>query len=365
MRIEVAEHRHEQALRDLCRQSPMPGWIRLAFGRDPDFFHALDIQGKLNQVIIAVEGERLVGMGCRSVRPAWVNGQRTDIGYLGGLRLIPEIRGSGAMARAYAVCKTLHTQRPVPAYLSTIIEENTAAVDLLTSGRAGLPHYVDRGRYFTYAINLNRHPRRRRPCTLVIRRGGEIPLERLTAFLSQCGSQRQFFPAIDSADFGTDYLRGLRLEDFRVATDENGEVAGVAAVWDQHSFKQNIVEGYGLPVRVFRPVINGALRLTGFRALPMPGKTLNMLYVAFCCVRENDPLTMRALLEQIYADCHLGDHHFLVLGFHEHDPLRVAVDSFLAFRYTSRLYLVCWDDGLDFVKRLDPDRIPHIEVATL
>jgi len=100
-------------------------------------------------------------------------------------------------------------------------------------------------------------------------------------------------------------------------------------------------------------------------AMPAPGESLNMLHLAFCCVRNDDPAILTALMEQIYADHQAGGHHFLVAGFHERDPLRAAMIHFLTFRYTSRLYLVCWDDGLEFVNGLDPARIPHLEVATL
>ena len=204
MNFQLAERKHEMELRDLARHSSMPGWIRLSFGREPDFFHSAGVQGRTTQVLVALEDGRVVGMGNRSIRSAWVNGHSTDIGYLGGLRLVPGVQRSGALARGYAALKRLHDENPVPAYLTTVLESNTEAAGLLTSGRAGLPHYLDRGRHFTYAVNLNRRPRRFRPGSLAIRRGGEIPLERLTAFLNQCGSQRQFFPAVESTDFGTD-----------------------------------------------------------------------------------------------------------------------------------------------------------------
>ena len=343
----------------------MPGWIRLAYGREPNFFHGVDIQGSFNQVLVAEEADRLVGTGCRSIKPAWVNGVRQNIGYLSGLRLSPDVRRTGALARAYAACKVLHDQRPAPAYLTTVVEGNTEATRLLTSGRAGLPHYLDRGRYVTYAINLNCRARRPSPCGLTIRHGGEVPQEDIVAFLNHHGARRQFFPVLSVTDFGTPYLRGLHPADFCVAVDGAGGMAGVAAVWDQGGFKQNTVTGYAGPVQHLRPALNGVLRLTGFHPLPAPGEDLRLLYAAFACVRGNDPATLRAMLEHLYAQHQRGHHHFLVLGFHERDPLRAALSRFLAFRYVSRLYLVCWDDGLDFVNRLDPDLIPYLDAATL
>ena len=363
MRFQVAEQQHDEGLRRLCRDSVAPGWVRLTFAREPDFFLGLGVQGTFNEVVIGLEHERVAAMGCRSIRPAWVNGHPAAIGYLGGLRLTPDVRGSGALARMYAACRTLHERHPVPAYLTTVLESNTDAVALLTSGRAGLPHYLDRGRYVTYAIALNR--RRRRAPRREIRRGDQMPLARIAEFMNRQGARRQFFPVIREGDFGTDYLRGLRPSDVRVAVGTGGAILGVAAVWDQAGFKQNIVAGYASVLRLARPALNGALRLAGFRPLPKPGAPLKMRYVAFCCAEEDDPEILRAILEQVCCEQRSGDSPFLVASFHERDPLGAAMRNFLAFRYASRFYLICWDDGLDFVRNLDAAPIPHLDVATM
>lgn len=342
----------------------MPGWVRLRFEREPDYFHGLGIQGRTNQAMVALEGERLIGTGCRSIRPMYIDGRALDFGYLSGLRSLPAGRQAGALARGYRFLRERHGDRRVPAYISTIVADNATAIGLLTSGRAGLPHYLDQGRYFTYAVSLNR--RRRPPGGQELRRGGDVPLADIVAFLNRQGARRQFFPVLTAGDFGTDYLRGLSPADFRVAIGRQGQaIEGVVALWDQSRFKQNVVAGYAGPVRLLRPAINGLLGLAGHRPLPPVGQRLDMLYAAFLCVRDDNLETAQTLLEQVYAERRAGPHAFLVLGFHERDPLRAALRGFPAFRYTSRLYLVCWEDGLEFVSGLDPARIPHLEVATL
>lgn len=364
MTIRPAEHGDEPRLRELLGGSAMPGWVRLAFGREPDFFHAVGVQGKTNQVMIAEAGGRVVGMGCRSVKPLWVNGERMDFGYLGGLRLHPGARGGTWLARGYAALRRLHEADPAPAYLTTIVEENSHARRLLASGRAGLPHYLDRGRYITHAICLQGGGAPRPGAGVEIRRGDEIGLEPILGFLREFGRRRQFFPVLEAGDFGGAYLRGLGVGDFCVAL-KAGKILGVAAAWDQRAFKQVIVRGYAPPIRFARPVLSALLRFAGFRGLPAAGRSLNSVYVAFACVRDDDPGVMRALLGRIRAEHRDGDNRFLLYGLHERDPLAAAVRDFRAFRYVSRLYLVCWDDGLNFVNGLDPARIPHLEPASL
>ena len=365
MTFELATSEHEEQLRELLRSSPMPGWIRIAFDHSPNFFHAAWVQGHVNQVIVALEQGRVVGMGCRSIKPLYVNGQEMDFGYLGGLRLHPAVRRTGMLARGYAALKKLHLENPVPAYLTTVIEGNADAQRVLTSRRARLPHYIDQGRYITYAINLNRR-RRKREISVQIRNGDAVGIRPILEFLNDAGRYRQFFPALDAADFGSDYLQGLHLSDFRVALQGDKEIVGVAAAWDQSTFKRNIVEGYAVPVRAMRPLINSALHLAGFRPMPRARQSLKSLFISFLCTRNNDAGIMQALLERIYFEHQGGQHHFLLLGLHERDPFgAIIARNFLTFSYVSRLYIACWDDGAEFVKNLDPKRIPHLELAMM
>jgi hypothetical protein len=187
----------------------------------------------------------------------------------------------------------------------------------------------------------------------------------ILAFLREEGRRRQFFPAFDSRDFGTDVTRGLRLDDFAVRLDKQGQVTGVAALWDQSAFKQTLVRGYTPATAVFRPVINLGLRAAGFAALPRPGGELKSAYVTALCVRGDDIGTAIALLEQLRLRSRTGGHDVLLLGLHERDPLNAAVRRFRAFRYPSRVFVVAWEDGQDFVRRLDPGRVPYLELATL
>ena len=56
------------------------------------------------------------------------------------------------LARGYQFLRQLHADRRADFYLTTIADENRAAIRLLTSGRAELPVYNPWGRYITLAI---------------------------------------------------------------------------------------------------------------------------------------------------------------------------------------------------------------------
>jgi hypothetical protein len=81
-------------------------------------------------------------MGSRSIRCVYIDGKPpTRVGYLSMLRGITEAPGNIALARGYRYLQTLHADGAVPFYFTTVLDDNTTAKALLTSGRARLPVY--------------------------------------------------------------------------------------------------------------------------------------------------------------------------------------------------------------------------------
>lgn len=365
MRFVVAGPEHDALLRHLAVRMPMPGWVRIAYAREPNYFHGLGVQGAFSQVLLALEDNRALGMGCRSIRPMYINGQAVDFGYLHGLRSLPELRRAGGIARGYRFLRELHEDGRTPAYLTTVIESNLAAKALLTSGRAGLPQYIDQGQYVTSVINLKRRYRPQSvPNGIVITHGNSTALDEITEFLNIHGSRRQFFPVIKAADFGTDLLRELMPEDIVIAR-AGTQIVGLTGCWDQSGFKQNRVTGYSPVLSIARPVLNAVLSMTGFTSLPPSGHALNLIYASWICIANDAPEILTALLNRICMEHSASTHRLLAVGFHESDPLRSALRPFPSFHYESRLYMVHWADGRNFAESLDHDRIPYLELATL
>lgn len=366
MKFSLASPAHEPQLRRLAREQAMPGWIRLAYAREPDWSAGQGVLGHVHQTIVATDNsDSVVGCGVRAIRRVYVDGRETEIGYLCGLRSIPSARRSTGLARGYRLLRQLHeADRRVPAYLTTIVEDNTQAAALLTGGRAGLPAYLDHGRFIASAIPLGRRRPAPPPKGIEIFTGDEFSLDDLLDFLHEEGPKRPFFPVLRREDFGSPLLRGLVPGDFRVAI-RGGKIAGVAAAWDQSDFRQMLVAGYAPPLRVARPALNIALRLAGRRPLPPPGQCLRFFHVAFPCIRGDDPAILAALLERFHADHRNSPHDHFIVGLHERDPLRAALRRFPALHYASRLYLACWEDGRAFCDALDPNRIPHLDTAML
>src|SRR4051794_39038334 len=123
-RVELATPEDDADLRHILAATPMPGHIAVSFQREPSYFAAAEVDGHFRQVVAGrdLDTGRLIGFGSRSIRRAFVNGQPADVGYLSALRLLPEHRNLGLLARGYAFFRKLHADGRAPIYFTTIVE---------------------------------------------------------------------------------------------------------------------------------------------------------------------------------------------------------------------------------------------------
>jgi hypothetical protein len=363
-RIELATEADDADLRHVLAATPMPGRVAVSFRREPSYFAAAAVDGCSRQVVAGrdLDSGRLVGFGSRSIRRAFVNGRPAAVGYLSGLRLLPAHRNGSLIARGYAYFKRLHGDGRAPVYLTTIAEGNDRALDLLTSGRAGLPAYHPAGCYVTLALPLRR--RAARPGRdLDIQQATAADVPEMLGFLNAIGPARQFFPCYEAADFFEPggALHGLTPSDLLLAR-RDGRLVGTLGAWDQSAFRQTVVDGYQGTLRWLRPLVNGAAWLRGLPRLPNPGQPLRNVFAALPVVTDNDPAALAALLETLLGRVTGSD--YLLFGALEQDPLLAVARRYAAVAYVTRLFVVCWDDGEAYRRGLD-GRTPYLELGSL
>jgi hypothetical protein len=382
-RFELATAADDADLRHILAATPMAGRVSVAFRREPSFFAASGVEGRVRQVVAArdTEAGKLVGFGCRSVRTLHVNGEPCDIGYLSALRLLPEHRNRGLVARGYAFFRNLHRDGLAPLYLTTIADGNEVALRLLTSGRAGLPTYHFAGEYHTCAIAgsavaggigkredgegyFDPEGSKTRPRAwgdVQVRRATVNDLPRLVEFLNREGSRRQFFPRLMSNDFVEGGLfHGLKPEAIFLAIRDNA-IVGTLAAWDQSAFRQTTVHAYQGALRWLRPAYNVLAHWRRRPVLPAAGEAFGYVTGALPVI-ENDDTGIFSHL--IGAVCRTHPDRHLLIGLHIEDPLLPTVRRLAAACYLTRLYLVCWEDGEALRESLD-GRVPYLELGTL
>jgi hypothetical protein len=345
--VEIANETDEAELRSLMRTTPMTGPIQVTLRREPNFFDAASVEGPFHQVLIARETStrRIVGMGSRSVRLRWVDGHPRPVGYLGGLRLLPEARHKTLLMRGYRELARLHGDGRADFYLTTIAEGNRPAMSALTGMRAGLPAYHDLGRYFTFVLPLHRRKVVRADPELHIRSLEQQDLPRFVEFLNTWGRDRLFFPCLAADDFGSGAttFRDLALD--RVLCAWRGDQrVGALAAWDQSSFRQTVVERYTGIVRWWKPFHNLYAAARGLPRFPTPGSQLRNLTLALPIADDDSGtliLKLLAAIQHRHRSTTAADS--LLLGLFERDPLLKAVRPLALHAYVTRVFVVTWD----------------------
>ncbi len=358
----LATEADDRELRELLRQIAMPGNITLAFLREPSFFLAEQAGSTASQVILCRDRKLglLVGMASRSFRSVYIDGKPTNVGYLSMLRGIPQARGNPGLARGYQYLKQLHADGAAPYYFTTILDDNTEAMRLLTSRRGGLPVYKPAARLLTYLLPLARKQRRHQPHSAVSR-GEQDHLPQAVTFLQEWNSRYQFAPVYTLQDMlgQSTLLPGFSWQDLYVYRKEL-KVLGTLGVWDQQSFKQTIVTDYSRKMQTIRPMYNLYASVRGIPRLPRAGADINVLYAAFT---SGDKPVFAELLSQLRDDWSGRGYDYLSVGFPAGHGCASVAARFATQRIASTLYIVYWaEDDMVLPKG---SRLVYPEIATL
>jgi len=364
-RFELASPADDGRLCEVLAATPTPGAVAVRFRREPSYFAAARVEGPFHQTVVCrhePSGE-IVGCGGRSVAMRSVNGAARPIGYLGQLRLLAEHRRRGLVPRGYRFFRRLHADGRAACYLTTIGDDNRTALELLTSGRAGLPAYHGLGRYRTLVLGPRQLPQAAR-VDIEVRRATLDDRPALLEFLAREGPRRQFFPQVDADDLFTaeGTYRGLPPGDVWTAW-RNGMLCGTLGVWDQRAFRRQQIAGYGGWIGRLRPAYNLLAPMLARPQLPAPGEIVPCRLAALPVTEGHDPELLLPLLARAVAE-QLATGESLLLGVHEADPWYGVLRRYAPWEYVTRLFFVCFDDGEPIFEQLD-GRPPYLELGCL
>jgi hypothetical protein len=366
-RFELATPADDADLCAVLAATPTDGRIAVTFRRDPSWFAGAVVDGRFRQVVACrdLDTGRVIAFACRSVRDVYVNGRPAAVGYLSGLRVLPGHRNRGLLARGYARVRGLHADGRAPFYLTTIAAGNRTALEVLTSGRAGLPAYHPAGMYHTIAIPIPRRMGPARAGRSFIRTARMEDLPAILDFLTAEGPRRQFFPwlLMDDLLSPDGAMRELALDRFLLA-ERAGRIIGMLAGWDQHADRRSEVHSYRGWLRWARPAYNVWSWVHGRPGLPRPGGALRYLVAALPVIAGDDAGVFTALLDALRIRAAGGPWSHLLLGLHDADPLLRAARRYAAAEYVTYVFLVCWADGEAARQALD-GRPPYLELGSL
>ncbi|MDI9498395.1 MAG: hypothetical protein QM270_07925 [Bacillota bacterium] len=327
-----------RALAPLFHAEAFPGQIELAYLRDPDPIRSWAAEGVALRVFVLSETaspEHVLGCGTCVVREVWVGGERRRVGYLAGLKLLPEWRGRIRFIAALYRWMIETTRPLVDLWYTTILSENEAALRLLARPRPSIPLYVHQGRYRVHLLPAGAGRR------LLPGRRSELPAGwTLVTRNEACVAAAALAAGRDLADvaFPPGGLFALM--------DAPGRPAACLHVVDQRALKQYRVLRYNGAAAWLQNVPAPLMRGLGLPPFPEPGSTVPLLSGALLLDRNtvlhadvaNAILTR--LLEaasNFAAGCGAT---MLGIGAMEDSPEDRLLAGRRGIRYTSELFLV-------------------------
>ena len=276
---------------DFFERSPMhTSAFDVQYRRRPDFFRLLQYQSDRAFVFIAEDDEgSLRGLATASLRPGWVGGQPTTIGYLGDLRVRQDRRFSAAWRRLFADLLTSapHVEELADCthWFTTVLDGNRAALAALGREarasrrvhRSPQPSLVPIGP-FTMRNLIMRLPsagRSRRQGRWEVCDASAADAAALTAFFEE---ENRVAPFGFRGELARRLVRwdGLSIADFAYVADDIG-IAACVAPWSPGAAKQTVVSRVPTLLRL---VGRGARALPSPPIrVPEPGEPLRMPYL--------------------------------------------------------------------------------------
>lgn len=373
IKISRAGPQDDAELRALLRSQPMPGWVRISFEREPDYFATAPIEGERHRVLLAREQTGpgvygpLVGICARAVRRVFVDGEQRQLGYIGQFRAIGRWQTGW---RVYRLLKegfnevehSLHRSDELPYDVTSILSDNLAARRLLSANLKGMPPYQWLSGLNTLVYRCGGHVRN---VDIQVESGTAVGLRAIADCLQRNYRRYQFAPVWDEAALAAS---GLRPEQFLVLRD--GErVTACLGIWDQRAAKQMIVRDYRKPIALLRPLINLATPVFGFPRLPRAGSALQQGWLSHLACDQDEPAALRALLPAALSRGGQLGLQQLMLGLADRHPLLPDARRIRRhLTYRSDIYLVHWksssaENGRDVAYR--GTRPLLLETATL
>lgn len=304
------------------------GGISVRYARDPDPLNSMELDGERAVVVVfrdLGEAGRIVGVGGCIVREEYVHGALCKIGYLTGMKLLPEYQGKALpIAAAYRLIR--QSTPEVSVYYTTILRENTAAQKLLEKRRRSMPVYVCHGFYRVYCIGGRRSTSSVKS-TYVVERNR---MDGLKAFYEQ---------TLCRADFACPLDFFLKQEhcDFFTLRDVNQSILAVCAVWNQQHYKQYIIQRYGGAYSLLRRL---PLHLLGYPRFPSPGSPANYASIALLRTIEGRSDMAQTLLRAVAAQTR---YDLLFAGLPSNSPYLPALEKIPHISYESKFYTVHFD----------------------
>ncbi len=329
LRLDDATAEDGPAIAGLLAQ-PLPGEVRLAI--IPSVAACVprcDAECRHQAVVVRDRDGLVQAHGARTVRRLWLGGQPRWVGYLGGLRRSATLAGDGRRLARALVCLTgTRAGDEVGHDFTSILTANARALRVLTGGLSGAPVYQHLIAYRTWVVAVAALTRRAVSDQWHAARLADADVAEVQALVDA-----------EASDYAPVVEVGATCQDWWVLR-QAGRIVGCARLWDRRQDRRVVFVGYAPALRVIRPLVNLAQRLSAKPTLPPSGSTLASVHVAHLTLPSRDPQALAVLLHALGAAARNRGCDRVVIGLGAGHGLYQAIDRLPARWLDSRLFTV-------------------------
>jgi len=313
------------------------GDISVKFNRAPDPYQSFQNDGE--HIILPVAKEpatgKILGVGGCVIRREYINGSLQNTGYLTGLKILQSHqRRLNCIKEAYQLIDE-QASKYAPFYYTTILKSNELAIRFLEKRRKGMPPYVYLGEYTVFCCGTGGNASK---TDGVFGRGHT---EELAEFYKKHLPNYNLAPT-------SERLYGLNDHDFYYLKSPGGIILAACAVWNQQSYKQYIISGYG---GIYKLLSHIPAAWFGYPTMPKPGCSANYASIAALIIPEENRGIAQSFLKRVLREAKQYD--FVMLGLFENHPLMEVTKKLKNIKYQSRLYAVDYAGNMDLSGGLD------------
>ncbi|MBP9023651.1 MAG: hypothetical protein KBH06_10665 [Spirochaetes bacterium] len=320
---DTAKPEDSEEILKVLESTDFKGSISVLYTRRPDPLKSYNVEGDkyFMPVVRDSHSRKICGVGCCVIRKGFINGEEKNIGYLTGMKVLPEFQKIYInISRVYKQIFK-ETENMVDIYYTTILKDNDSVQKMLEKKRENMPEYRTIGDYTVYCFRTGR--KKHTPFTIT--KGLN---EECKEYLSTNLKKSNLSPI--------DLERpGLSDQDFYFMKDESGEIIASCGVWNQQSFKQYIVTGYS---GVYNLIKKLPLKLIGYPDFPIVNTIVNYGCITGFCIKNNNIETGRIFLEKVAQEAVC--YNFLMFGLLESHPLNKVFKNIRHIKYYSKAYSV-------------------------
>jgi len=341
----IATKNDESALKRILSKNVMDSWVNITLRKEPNYFDADDLMGESITVIAhkTEDESAVIGMYSCTLFKLFFEGKPQSIIYLNSLRVDPDFRYKVRFLKEgfISIDKLVSFKATLPFMFTSIASENFNAKRMLESNLKGMPRYIPLAQMSTFSFLAKQYKK-----TRLSLRADHSDIASIVKFYNKVARNHDFAPMLDESWLKTlNGSKGLKIEDFYLIKNRDGEIEAIFALWDQRKIKQVVIESYRPPLNKFRTLYNFYAKMSGNLILPKEGESLQQVFISFFTTLSKDAKYILQILKEASAYIEEKGAKLCTIGFASHDTLcSLMIDSLKAKEYKTDIEAVFLSD---------------------